>query len=285
VGALLALGSALAYGLSDFFGGLLSRRTAFLRVALLGQIGGLSLMAVVAPLATSQTPQTVDLGWGALSGVGTGVAMVFLFRGISRGAMSIVVPATAVGGVMLPILVGVAVLDERPALQAWAGIAIALPCLWAVSRGGAGSSGAPGLGDGLLSSIGAGLQYLALAQAGSGSGLWPVFSGRVTAVLTIAGVAAAIGLGSAPAGSQRRAVRQPRIGLAAGAVGALAALALVCYLLATRTELISVAVVLSSLYPVIPVVLGLTVLHERLGLGQSVGLVGLLGATVLIATA
>jgi drug/metabolite transporter (DMT)-like permease len=65
----------------------------------------------------------------------------------------------------------------------------------------------------------------------------------------------------------------------------LAGVALACYLVATRTELVAVAVVLSSLYPVIPVLLGVTVLGERLSWRQTAGLVGALAASVLISTA
>jgi drug/metabolite transporter (DMT)-like permease len=49
--------------------------------------------------------------------------------------------------------------------------------------------------------------------------------------------------------------------------------------------LVAVAVVLSSLYPVIPVLLGITVLRERLTRHQSGGrLAAALTATILIAT-
>jgi drug/metabolite transporter (DMT)-like permease len=53
-------------------------------------------------------------------------------------------------------------------------------------------------------------------------------------------------------------------------------------LFATRQELLTVAVVLSSLYPVIPVLLGLAVLRERLTLGQGAGLAGAGGAIALL---
>ncbi len=89
MGALLALASAVSYGLSAFLGGVLSRRASFIRVALLGQAGGLVAMALIAPLVSTTVPAVADLAWGGLSGVGTGLAMLFLFRGISRGAMSI----------------------------------------------------------------------------------------------------------------------------------------------------------------------------------------------------
>src|SRR4051794_41173747 len=50
VGVLLALASAVCYGLADFTGGLLSRRANFVAIALGGQVGGLTLTLVLAPL-------------------------------------------------------------------------------------------------------------------------------------------------------------------------------------------------------------------------------------------
>ncbi|MGH3630814.1 MAG: EamA family transporter, partial [Sciscionella sp.] len=134
MGALLALASAVCYGLSDFAGGLLSRRASFIAVALIGQLSGFVLSFLAALIVSAHSPSLVDLGWGALSGVGTGLGMMFLFRGLSRGAMSVVVPISAVGGITLPVIVGVAVLGNRPGPLAWCGIALALPALWLVSR-------------------------------------------------------------------------------------------------------------------------------------------------------
>lgn len=283
MGALLALASAVSYGLSDFLGGVLSRRASFIRVALLGQVGGLLSMALLAPLFSGTLPAVADLGWGALSGIGTGLGMMFLFRGMSRGAMSVVVPVSAVGGVALPVLVGVVVLGERPALLAWVGIVLVLPALWAISRGKAGDrQSVYAVVDGVVSGGGIALQYLALAQAAPESAAWPVVAGRVTSILTIAA------LGATPAlSTPRHADDGPRRGLDLGAAfaGVLAGLALLCYLLATRTALLTVAVVLSSLYPVIPALLGITVLRERLTSRQTVGLVAALAAPVLIAIA
>ncbi|WP_020500898.1 GRP family sugar transporter [Sciscionella marina] len=282
---MFALASAVSYGLSDFLGGVLSRRGSFVRVALCGQVGSLVSMALVAPLVSVTVPDFADLAWGGLSGVGTGLGMMFLFRGMSRGPMSVVVPTSAVGGLALPVLVGVAVLGERPAPLAWVGIALALPALWWVSCGkaddGRGVRGA--VGDGLISSTGIALQYLALAQAGPGSGTWAVVAGRVTSIIVVAVVSATMRRGASRSDSDDD-IHRTRLDVAAGCTGALAGLALICYLYATRTELVTIAVVLSSLYPVIPVLLGVTVLRERLTRSQTAGLITALVATVLIAT-
>lgn len=275
MGALLALASAACYGIADFAGGLLARRTSHVPVALLGQLGGLAVMLVAAPLVGADAVAGRDLAAGALSGVGTGVGMLFLYRGLARGGMSVVVPVSAVGGIALPVVAGVLVFGDRPSVTTWAGVVVAVPAIWLVSgSGGRGGAGGPAVVDGLVASVGIAVQYLALAQAGPSSGLWPVTAGRVTAV-------AAIALAMRPSSRSLRV--RPPLGVGAAATGGVAALALVCYLLATRQDLMVVAVVLSSLYPVLPVVLGVTVLRERLAAWQVAGLAGAAVATVLVA--
>jgi drug/metabolite transporter (DMT)-like permease len=65
-------------------------------------------------------------------------------------------------------------------------------------------------------------------------------------------------------------------------VGAGAALKLILYLLAVQRQLLAVAVVLASLYPALPVILGLALLDERLSRQQLLGLMGAGVATVLL---
>lgn len=76
-----------------------------------------------------------------------------------------------------------------------------------------------------------------------------------------------------------------RTALWSAANGGLAAAALVCYLLATREQLVVIAVVLSSLYPVVPVLFGVTALRERLSAAQAAGLAGAGAAVVLLTVA
>jgi drug/metabolite transporter (DMT)-like permease len=282
VGIVLALGSALSYGVSDVIGGLASRRISFVRVALIGQVGALCATALSMVVIPAALVHGADLAWGACSGIGTGLAMVFLFRGLSRGAMSVVVPISAVGGIALPVLVSVVLLGERPPWPTWAGILISLPALWFISRGtdGANTASRASVYDGLAASGGIAVQYLCLAQADVSSGLWPILSGRAAAIATIL-VAARILLRNAPA-RKTTPWSPPVLAFSAGA-GVLAAVALAAYLYALRTEFITVTVVLSSLYPVVPVLVGLLFLGERLRRSQALGLAAALAATTLIA--
>jgi drug/metabolite transporter (DMT)-like permease len=271
MGALLALSSAVVYGIVDFAGGLLSRHVHHAAVTFLGQLGGLLLACAAALLMPAGAVHTTDLLWGALSGVGSGMAMRFLNRGLSRGAMSVVVPVSAVTGVALSVLCGVLVLGDRPGAMAWLGIAVTVPALWFVSGGGGGAG--KGTADGLLASAGVAVQYLALGQAGPASGLWPVAAGRVAAVLVLLPDAVR---------HARRLRLPPGRCVQALLTGAGAALGLVLYLLAAQRQLLAIAVVLASLYPALPVILGLALLHERISRRQALGLLGAGAATVLL---
>ncbi len=160
----------------------------------------------------------------------------------------------------------------------WLGIVIAVPALWLVAH--TGTQAGPVLSaaalDGLIAGLGIAVQYVALAQAGAGSGLWPVAAGRVAAILTIAPLLPSSG------GAHIRWSLVPA--LAAGFTGAAAALALIAYLLAAREQLAVVAVVVSYLYPVVPVLLGVTVLGERLIPRQAAGLLVAASAVTLLDT-
>ena len=277
VGVWYALGSAICYGVADFAGGMLSRRANAVAIALAGQVGGLLLTVLAALLVPAPDIAADDLAWGAASGVGTGMGMAFLYRGLSQGAMSVVVPVSAVGGLALPVAANVAILGDRPSTAAWLGLVAAVPAMWCVSRTRTDetTAGAAGVADGLAASLGIALQYLALAQAGTASGLWPLAVGRLAAVLAILPLA----------GMTRSPLRLPPwLAVQAGLVGGVAALALFLYLIATRHALVTVAVALSNFYPALPALLGIVVLRERLSHMQVGGLllagvaVGLLSA-------
>lgn len=277
MGSLLALGSAVLYGIADYTGGLLARRMNYALVAVVGQVGGLVATAIAAVAVTPRMVGAADLGWGALSGVGTGIGMAFLYRGLSRTPMSVTVPVTAVGGIALPVLVGVAFLGERPSLAAWAGVAVGVPALWFVSQTSRESARRVDRipVDALIAGAGIAVQYLTLAQPAEAAGLWPLAAGRLTAALTVL-----------PLVRTARYVPRPpaRLLVAAALVGTVAAGALVLYTLATREQLLAIAVVLSSLYPVIPVALGIVVLGERLTRVQALGLVATAASVALITT-
>jgi drug/metabolite transporter (DMT)-like permease len=262
VGVVLALAAALGYGLSDFIGGIASRRTSAWPVATVGALASL-VGAVVAAAVIPGDPTRADLLWGALAGVGSGTGGAFLYRGFATGRMGVVAPVSAVGAALLPVVVGVAA-GERPAPLVWAGIAAALPGIWLVSREPAGTGRrALGLADGVLAGLGFGLLFAATGQVPEEAGIWPLVVTQAVAVVAVVVTAMALRSRWMPDHPSQA------WGLVAGF---LATVAMVCFLLATQTGLLTVAAVLTSLYPAFTILLAFTVLREHIHRGQALGL-------------
>lgn len=282
MGALLGLLAALAYGVSDFFGGLASRRTHFLWVGLGVQLVGAALSFTLAPLLT---PADLSAGliahallWGGLSGVGSALGTVALYRGYGRGEMAVVGPLSAVGAAALPSLVGAA-LGERLSVIALVGVVLALPAIWLLARQSATGPGSlrGGVADGIVSGLGFGLLFIALGQADPRTGLWPIAGGQASSAVLVAALVAV--------GAFRRPARpgfDRRTGGLVVATAVLSVTANIAYLYATRNGLITVSAVLTSLYPAFTVLLAVLVLRERPERGQLIGLVLAGGAVTLI---
>lgn len=269
---LLALAGALCYGLSDFLGGVTARRTGAWPVAFLACVGAL-LGSVVLGVVEPGSAAGGDYVWAAVAGVGAGLGSGFLYRGLAAGRMGVVAPVSAVGAAVLPVVVGV-LGGERPGPLVWVGILLALPAIGLVSREPAAAthrSGPSGLLDGVLAGLGFGVLFAALGQVPSSAGYWPLVVTQGAALLALLAVARGLG--------ERWAPRAAASWWGLGA-GLLATLAVLCFLLATERGLLSVAAVLTSLYPATTVLLAVLVLHERIHRPQAVGL-GLCAAAVV----
>ena len=174
---LLALVGALSYGISDFVGGLASRRQPALRVLLLSYPVGVLLMAALLPVVPGHL-DAATLAWSAAAGVAGATGVVLLYIGLAVGPMGVVAPLTAVASAVVPVAVGIA-LGERPPLLAYGGVALALLGVVLVSRGPAEDPAHARLtvrvvGIALLAGVGFGLYFVLLAQAPAGSGGWPL---------------------------------------------------------------------------------------------------------------
>ena len=274
----LALAAAAIYGLSDFLGGLVSKRASVWAVAIASQLGALVVIAMATWLVAAR-PTAADIAWGALAGVGTGTGTAFLYRGLAEGRMGVVAPISAVGAALVPVAVGV-VTGDRPPLLTWAGIACAIPAIWLVSSGDPAdateSRRGSGLVDGILAGLAFGLMFAALGQVPDTAGLVPLVVTEVTSVVAVAGLATLMGHAFVP--------REQTAWWGLG-VGALSAFAAVLFLFSTQAGMLTVAAVLSSLYPVFTILLAATILRERIHGLQAIGL-GLAGvAVVLVAIA
>jgi drug/metabolite transporter (DMT)-like permease len=262
-GILLALGSALAYGGSDFVGGIGARRHSSWQVVFIGQASG-ALVMLLAGIIVPGRPLPLDFAWTTLAGVGSAIGSIFLLRGFSRGQMGLVAPISAVGAAILPALVG-AIFGERPGGLVWIGIAVALLGTWLVCRQPlpqrrAGMRGA--LVDGVVAGVGFGVLFVAIAQVSDGAGALPLAANQLVGAIVTVVVATALGKAWLPS------VGVLGWGGASGVLGAIGSLA---FLIASGATGLAMAGVLASLYPAVTVVLAAGVLRERVSAGQLAG--------------
>lgn len=273
----LALAGALAYGVSDFIGGLMSRRASLWPIALTACLGALAGSVVLA-LSISGHPHPSDFAWALVAGVGAGAGTGFLYRGMAAGRMAVTAPISAVGAAAIPVLAGL-IGGERPGPVVWLGIALAFPAIWLVASESdphpdarPGTSGAL---DGVLAGIGFGLSFACLGQVPEHSGYWPLATAEAAAVVAVVAICFAMGGNPWP---RRPAEYTGLVG------GLLAALAIWCFLLATHRGMLTVSSVVVSLYPASTVVLAVTLLREHIHRSQAYGLL-LCAATVALVAA
>jgi len=270
---LLALLAAVSYGLADFVGGVLSKRSSPWAVALMAQVGG-AVLVFALTLVVPGEPTRVDVAWSVVAGLGNGFGTAFLYRGLSSGRMGVVAPVSGVGAALVPVAVGV-LSGERPALLVWGGILLALPGIWLVSREPTAGGLGPGLTDGILAGLGFGALFAALAQIPASAGFLPLALNQVVAGVAIIAVAAALRSAWVP--------REPRAfaGVVSGGLGALATGA---FLVATHGGFLTVTAVIASLYPAFTIMLAATVLREHVHRAQAMGL-GLCAVAVALVAA
>jgi drug/metabolite transporter (DMT)-like permease len=279
-----ALAAALMYGSADFLGGAATQRAHVLSVARLSVLAGLGVV-LVAAAASGEPVRTAGVGWGVAAGAFGGVGLIIFYAGLAVGPMSIVAPISALVSTVLPV--GVALAEgERSGARVYAGAAACLLAIVLVSSAGGARQAATGASQhvpgraiayGIASGVSFGLFYLFLRNAGQSGAFWPVVSARIAGAVVILAAAAAVRPGRVLRGAGGR------VFLTALGSGLVDASANIFYVIATREGLFGLAVVLTSLYPGVTVLLARILLGERQRWVQRAGL-ALAGLGVLLVT-
>jgi len=267
-----ALSSAASWGISDFLGGYAARRFQAFFLAALGHLSG-TVMMVAIVLATHQPfPPHAHLKWACAAGAAGGVSLAFFYRALSQGDMGIAAPLAAVLSAGIPTAFAI-VHGGFPGYVPVGGFALALLGIWLVSRSEGGSPP-----QGLLLAIAAGfgfaLFYIFIKKTGSGDALWIAAVARassfaVTGTITLAG--------------RRFSPTYPTgfwLGLIAGCIDVSGT---ACFVRASQMGRLDTAVVLSSLYSAVTVVLARACLHDRLTRWKTLGVLAALASIPMIA--
>ena len=276
----LALAASLAWGIADFYGGLKSRQLALLTVLAVSQTAGLAVVAAAVAVRGEGPPDGGFSVWAALGGIAGALGLAAFYRGLVVGVMSIVAPISATAAV-IPVAVGVAA-GERPSALQLVGTGLAIVGVVLASREGVDEEGAHAAADrraaiplALLAALGFGTFFVGLDEAANhGDVLWAMLVARIASGSMLVGAA----LVARPSGW--------RTGRDLGAlvfVGLADVGANLMFVAASTLGLVSIVGVLSSLYPVVTILLARALLHERIDRVQEVGVAGALGGVALIA--
>ncbi|WP_433635077.1 EamA family transporter [Nocardia sp. CA-120079] len=283
---MLALVAAVGYGVSDFFGGVASRRVTALRVVIISYPMSVLFVLALLPLFDG-TPDTASMLWGLAAGVASGFAVWWFYAALASGPMAVVSPLTALLVAGIPVLVGL-VLGERPGPLAVAGIVFALGAVYLVSRESPDDVTEEITGGRelrftrkvALLTIGSGaafgLAFVFLHETNASAGVWPLLAQRGAASPMVWLIALSAG--------EFRPLRGEPLRLAAY-IAVLDTIANAALLYAFHGSLLSLVSVIGSLYPAATVLLAMVLLGERVGRQQQVGMVLALAAVGLIAAA
>ncbi len=269
--AIYALGAVVCWGFSDFLGGHTAKRFNAFSLAMIGHASGFAMVVTVAFSHHMQFPAVRGMEWALGAGAAGGIALGFFYRALSHN-MGLAAPVATVIGAAIPAVFSLWT-EGIPRPLAIAGFGLALIGIWLISRP-EGANRPEGLGLALLAGAGFAIFFICMRQADGGAAFWLASASRgaslaVTAVIVIGG---------------KNVKPFYWGGLFVGVLaGCLDVSGTVFFVRASQSGRLDTAVVLTSLYPVITVVLARAILKEHFTRWKTVGMVAALAAVPLIA--
>jgi uncharacterized membrane protein len=270
--AAYGMAATMAWGTSDFLGGYATRRAnAFLFTAIFN-LGGLLLVGTLVLLAHPVSLPGRSALWVVAGGICGSAAVAIFFRALSTGRMGLVAPLAAVIGAAIPAMFSMFT-EGLPGIVSIAGFVLAAAGLWLLTRSEDGTT-PENIGLAVIAGIGFAAFYICIRQAGSGSALW-------FATLTRTGGLMVTALIVLLQGNLREITPSGiRWGVIAGGIDSVGTM---MFVLSSQSGRLDEAVVISSLYPAVTVLLARLILKEHFTRWRFVGLLAALAAVPMIA--
>jgi drug/metabolite transporter (DMT)-like permease len=275
--------AALSWGAAGFGAALAARRIGAFRTVVIGEVAALTgfvLLFVLGPFSLRGTgPVAWLLVLAGVIGLGGYLA---LYRGLESGHVGLV-SAISASYAGVTVILSVLVLGEHLTGAAAGGVVLTVTGVTlASSRAGRANPGAretaraTGVAFGLAAALCYGVGGFLLGRYTREFGwLVPVVVARVGAMAVL------LALLATPL--RRSAVSQRGLGIAwAVGVGLVDAAGVAFFARGDQVGLISITAASSSAYPIIPLLGGLVLLHERIARWQAVGVVLILAGLVLL---
>ncbi len=267
-----SLAAVFAWGASDFLGGYASRRANAFLVTTTAHASGLILMWTLASATHAPFPSGRSLAWALVAGTSGGTALAIFYRALAMGRMGLTAPVAALLGAAIPTAFGMFT-EGFPGTIRVSGFLLAGIGIWLISRTEDGT-GSEGIGLAALAGLGFAGFYMGMREAGDGSALWLATFTR-TGGLIVTGMIVIFTRSFreiTPAGV--------RWGMLAGCLDVTGT---ALFVRASQTGRLDAAVVLTSLYPAITVLLAHLILREHFTRWKAVGILAAMLAVPLIA--
>jgi drug/metabolite transporter (DMT)-like permease len=270
--AAYGLAAVLAWGTSDFFGGYATRRANAFVFTTVVNVGGLLLVATLAIATHAPFPSGHSLAWALAGGASGGASLAIFYRALSSGRMGLTAPVAAVLSAAIPAVFSMFT-EGLPGRIPIAGFILAAIGLWLITRVEDGST-PEGIGFAVLAGIGFAGFYLCVRQAGDGSALWFASLTRTGGLIITAMIVLVGGKfrDITPAGV--------RWGVVTGCIDSIGTM---LFIRSSQSGRLDEAVVISSLYPAVTVLLARVFLKEHFTRWRFVGLLAALAAVPMIA--
>src|SRR5579864_1770192 len=275
--AAYSVAAVFLWGSADFAGGYGSRRANAFVLTAFSHLCALALMLTVALGQRGEFPNAASIVWALLAGAVGGFSLAIFYGALASGQMGITAPIAALLGAAIPTLADIA-MEGAPGRWSIAGFALAIVAIWLITRPEPqiqnDESGHPkGVVRSALAGVGFAGFYLCVHQA-AGSPSWIA---TITRIVSLTATSIAVFVTRAPIRLERPALG---FGVIAGFFDVTAS-ALFVY--ANQRGRLDEAVVITSLYPAITVLLARLVLKEHFSGWKFVGLLAALAAVPLIA--
>jgi drug/metabolite transporter (DMT)-like permease len=268
-----SLAAVVCWGVSDFTGGYASKKSDAFLVALLAHTSGFVLMTGLATLARAPFPDRPSALWAMAAGALGGTALAIFYRTLAAGNMGVVAPVSAVLAAAIPTGFGM-ITEGIPGLVPVTGFVVAGLGIWLVSRPERGTGKPDGLWMAMVCGLGFAGFFLCIHQAGEISAVWAAAHSRLGSLLVVGLIVLFRG------GRHPLNWRDAVLGLFAGCLDSSGTL---FFVRAEQTGRLDAAVVLSSLYPAVTVLLARLFLREHFTRWKALGILAALMAVPLIA--
>lgn len=270
--AAYSLAAVLAWGTSDFLGGYATRRANVFLFTAIVNAGGLLMMTALVSATHFPLPSPRSALWVLAGGISGGIALAIFYRALSSGRMGLTAPVAAVLGAAIPTLFSI-ITEGLPNPIRILGFVLAVVGLWLITRSEDGAA-PEGVKSAVLAGIGFAGFYLCVRQAGSSSVLWIASLTRTGGLLVTGLIVVA----------QRRFREITTAGVRWGVLtGCVDSLGTMLFVRASQSGRLDEAVVLSSLYPAVTVLLARLFLKEHFTPWKLAGILTALAAVPMIA--